>query len=406
MTALSPAHPAPTVTGAQVRRGTPEYRRIGAALFLTGFSAFSLIYCAQPLLTAFTREFHVTPAQSALSLSLTTGCLAVSILIMSAVADSFSRRRVMLTSLLAAALLNGLAALAPTWNLLLLCRALEGLALGGVPAVAMAYLAEEIHPRDLGAAMGQYVGGTAFGGMMGRVCIGLLAGVTSWHAALLVMAGAGLLSAAGFALLLPPSRGFQPRPAAPAREHLRRWAAHLRTPGLGALFTLGFLNLGVMVAAFNYLGFRLHAPPYALSAAAISLIFLTYLLGSAASGWGGRTADRRGRRPLLTTGLTVSSAGLALTLLRPLPVIILGVTLITVGFFVTHSVASSSVGQLARRDKGHASALYLLAYYAGSSVVGVLGGAAWAAGGWLLLVALCAALLGLGLTITRQIPRG
>ena len=235
-----------------------------------------------------------------------------------------------------------------------------------------------------------------------QLSIGLLAGVTSWHAALLVMAGAGLLSAAGFALLLPPSRGFQPRPAAPARKHLRRWAAHLRTPGLGALFTLGFLNLGVMVAAFNYLGFRLHAPPYSLSAAAISLIFLTYLLGSAASGWGGRLADRQGRLPLLRAGLLLSGAGLALTLLTPLPVIILGVTLITVGFFVTHSVASSSVGHLARRDKGHASALYLLAYYAGSSVIG---GLAWAAGGWPLLVALCAALLLFGLVLIRRVPR-
>ena len=116
-------------------------------------------------------------------------------------------------------------------------------------------------------------------------------------------------------------------------------------------------------------------------------------------------ADRQGRLSLLRAGLLLSGVGLALTLLSPLPVIILGVTLITVGFFITHSVASSSVGHLARRDKGHASALYLLAYYAGSSVIGVLGGLAWAAGGWPLLVALCAALLGLGLTLTRQIPR-
>ncbi|GGR12415.1 MFS transporter [Deinococcus ruber] len=394
----------------RVTRHTDEYRRISVALFLAGFSAFSLVYCVQPLLGQFTREFHVSAAQSALSMSVSTAALALSIFLMSAVSEAFSRKRVMLVSLFGAALLNLLAAVAPGWPLLLLCRAAEGLVLGGVPAVAMAYLAEEIDPKDLGAAMGLYVGGTAFGGMTGRVCIGLLSEFTSWRVAMAVMAGLGLLAAWGFGQLLPAPRHSMQRRASGLSEHLSAWRTHLRTPGLSILFALGFLNLGVLVAVFNYLGFRLSAAPYHLSMAAISMIFVVYLLGSLASFVAGKFADLFGRVPVLLSGLGVSLGGVTFTLGQPLAVILVGMMLVTVGFFVTHSVASSSVGHLARRAKGHASALYLLAYYAGSSVVGLAGGWVWGAGNWTLLIGFCAGVLLLGVLLVLRlravVPRG
>ncbi|ULH15085.1 MFS transporter [Deinococcus sp. KNUC1210] len=359
----------------------------------------------QPLLGQFTREFHVSAAQSALSMSVGTAALALSIFLMSAVSEAFSRKHVMLVSLFGAALLNLLVAFAPSWPLLLLCRAAEGLVLGGVPAVAMAYLAEEIDPNDLGAAMGLYVGGTAFGGMTGRVCIGLFSEFTSWRVAMAVMAGLGLLAAWGFGHLLPASRQVAGRRVLRMGDQLSEWYAHLRTPGLPILFALGFLNLGVLVAVFNYLGFRLSGAPYHLSMAAISIIFLVYLLGSVASSVAGKLADRFGRVPVLLTGLGFSLVGVTCTLGRPLPVILFGMTLVTVGFFVTHSVASSSVGHLARRAKGHASALYLLAYYAGSSVVGLAGGWVWGAGNWTLLIGFCAGLLLMGVLLVVRLQK-
>jgi YNFM family putative membrane transporter len=63
----------------------------------------------------------------------------------------------MFASICGAALLNLVSSVAPTWEVLLVVRSLEGLVLGGVPAVAMAYLSEEIPPDRLGRAMGLYV---------------------------------------------------------------------------------------------------------------------------------------------------------------------------------------------------------------------------------------------------------
>ena len=150
-------------------RGSPAYKRANIALFLSGFATFSLLYCVQPLMPIFSEDFGVTPAASSLSLSLSTGFLAFAIFCAAAVSERFGRRSLMFASLLGAAICTLACAVAPNWQSLLIVRALEGFLLGGVPAVAMAYLAEEVEPRGLGAAMGLYIAGNAFGGMAGRV---------------------------------------------------------------------------------------------------------------------------------------------------------------------------------------------------------------------------------------------
>jgi hypothetical protein len=60
-----------------------------------------------------------------------------------------------------------------------------------------------------------------------------------------------------------------------------------------------------------------------------------------------------------------------------LPVVAIGILLVTIGFFGAHAVASGWVGRLAGDAKGHASSLYLLSYYMGSSFVGSAGGWFW-----------------------------
>lgn len=366
-----------------IARGTALYRRASFALFLAGFSTFSLLYCVQPLLPAFSRSFGVDPATSALSLSLTTGALALAIFAAGAISEGMDRRRLMFASMAFGALLNIAAAIAPGWHLLLAARLMEGLVLGGVPAVAMAYLAEEMDPRDLGRAMGLYVAGTAFGGMMGRVGMGLLADLTSWRAAMAALGALGLAAAAGFALLLPPPQGFVARRRAGGlRHHLAAWSALLKQSGTRRLFAVGFILMSMFVSIFNYAGFRLSDAPYDFSQSQISLIFLAYIFGMFASSIGGGLADRFGRRVPLASGLVVMAVGVLVTLSAKLPLIVTGISLVTIGFFVAHSVASGWVGRLAGSAKGHAASLYLLFYYMGSSITGSVAGWFWQHGGW------------------------
>jgi MFS transporter, YNFM family, putative membrane transport protein len=378
---------------AWTERGSRGYRRISVALFLAGFATFSLLYCVQPLLPAFARDFGVGAAESSLALSLSTGFLAIAILCAGALSEVVGRRGLMFASLIGAAILNMADGVATNWQALLIARALEGLVLGGVPAVAMAYLAEEIHPRGLGLSMGLYVGGAAFGGMFGRVIVGALTGFTSWRVAL---GGVGLLdlaAAIGFFGLLPVPRNFVRQPRLSLRYHLAAWHAHLRPGPLPLLFLMGGLLMGAFVSVYNYAAFRLTGAPYELSDTEISLIFLVYLFGMASSGVAGELSDRHGRGPVLTAGIAIAGIGVGLTMLHPVAAIIGGIAVLTIGFFIGHSTASSWVANSAAGTKGHASSLYLLAYYLGSSVIGSISGWFWSAGQWPAVAAFVIALL-------------
>ena len=375
--------------------GSPAYRHVSSALFLAGFATFSLLYSVQPLLPAFAQEFGVGPAESSLALSLSTGLLAVAILCAGAVSDMVGRRGLMFASLVAASLLNITDAIAPNWHVLLIARALEGIALGGIPAVAMAYLAEEIHPSGLGLSMGLYVAGNAFGGMFGRVVIGALTQFTSWRIALGGIGLLDLLAAGGFFLLLPAPRNFVRQPRLKLRHHLAAWHRHLRPGPLPLLFLIGFLMMGAFITVYNYATFRLRGAPYQLSDAEISLIFLVYLFGVASSGMAGTLSDRHGRGPILVAGIAIAGMGVGLTLMHPVAAIICGIAMVTIGFFIGHSTASSWVANAAVGTKGHASSLYLLGYYAGSSIIGSIGGWFWTAGQWPAVAAFVSALLAL-----------
>lgn len=391
--ATSKASQASAATPVWTEPGTPAYRRIVFALFLAGFVTFTLLYCVQPLLPMLAKEFHVSPAQSSLALSLSTGCLALAILGAGAISESMNRRWLMFGSMGLASVLSLAAAILPGWHTLLILRTLVGLSLGGIPAVALAYLAEEIHPRGQGSAIGLYVGGTAIGGMAGRIGTSFIADYFSWRTALISLSVINLLAAIGFVLLLPASRNFVRRKGFEMAHHLGVWRAHLTHAGLPCLFMMGCLTMGVFVTIFNYVAFRLMTPQFGLTPSQIGLIFTAYLFGSAASSLAGNLVDRFGQAPVLVGGTATIALGVALTLLNSLTGVIFGIVILTGGFFGTHAVASSWVGRMAERNKGHATSLYLLAYYLGSSIVGSSGGWFWQHGGWPAVVELALALL-------------
>jgi YNFM family putative membrane transporter len=383
-----------------LERGTRAYWRASLALLFAGYATFSLLYCVQPLLPAFTSAFGVSPAQSSLSLSVTTAMLALAVFVAGFVSEGWSRHRLMTLSLTLSALLTLGVSVAPQWHQLLILRALEGLALGGVPAVAMAYLAEEVHPDGLGLAMGLYVGGTAIGGMAGRVITGVVADLFSWRVAIGTIGVLGILSMLAFRALLPPSRHFVPRRGLGFTHHRSALARHFTRPSLPALFLIAFVLMGSFVTLYNYIGYRLLAPPYRLSQTAIGGIFVVYLTGVVASPWSGRMADTFGRGRVLTVGIVIMLIGLGLTMLQSVLTIAAGIACVTFGFFAGHAVASGWVGRLAKEAKGQAAALYLLAYYLGSSIVGSYGGRFWTAHGWNGVAGLVGTLLAIGVAVS------
>jgi YNFM family putative membrane transporter len=366
---------------ARIARGDADFGRVVAALFFGGFSTFALLYSVQPLMPIFTRVFQVSPAVSSLSLSATTGVLAVSMIAAGSLSEVVGRKPIMVASLAAAAAATMLAALARDWTQLIALRALTGLALSGLPAVAMAYLSDEMDGRAIGLAMGLYIAGSSLGGLAGRLAAAILADLWDWRSGFAAMGAIGLASAGLLCFVLPDSRRFVARRPDP-RALVSSLAGQFADPGLRLLFLLAFVLMGGFVCVYNYIGFRLLAAPFFLSQTTIGFIFVLYLTGTASSALMGDLAGRFGRRRVLWIGVAMILAGVAATLPDNLPAIILGVALITAGFFGAHSIASSWVGLRAQTARAQASALYLFFYYLGSSVAGSAGGLFWARGGW------------------------
>ncbi|MGR3909726.1 MFS transporter [Burkholderia sp. SR8] len=389
-----------------LERGSRSYWRASVALLFAGYATFSLLYYVQPLLPEFSRTFGASPAQSSLALSFSTAALAVAVFVAGFVSEGVSRHRLMTVSLLLSSLLTLVAAFAPHWHQMLVLRALTGLALGGVPAVGMAYLAEEVHPDGLGLAMGLYVGGNAIGGMAGRVIAGVLADLFTWRIAIGAIGVLGLAATLAFRALLPPSRHFTPRRGLGFAQHRAALVRHLAgRRELPVLFAMAFILMGGFVTLYNYVGYRLLAPPYAMNQATIGAIFVVYLVGVVASPFSGRMADSLGRGRVLIASVIIMLTGVALTLLQPVAAIAFGIACVTFGFFAGHSTSSGWVGRLATQGKGQAAALYLLSYYLGSSIVGSLGGRFWSARGWPGVAALVAALLAVGLAAAAWLRR-
>jgi len=368
----------------------PDLRH--AAIALAGVSTFLNLYAPQAVLPLLAQEFAVGPAQVGLTVTATTLAIALVAPFMGAVADVLGRKRIIAAAMLALTVPTVGVALAPTLEIMIAWRFVQGILLPPVFAVAITYIGEEWPPAESTGVTGIYFSAASFGGFLGRFLTGVMADWVGWRGAFLADAALTLACAIGVVFLLPRERRFvrASNLAAAIGQVLR----HLRNRQLLATYLVGFGVLFNFIAVFTYVNFLLAAPPFNLSAALLGSIFVVYLAASFVTPLTGRAVQRFGRRRFVLTVLAVWGCGLALTLVPSLPMIIGGLAVISATGFLCQSSATSYVATTARDGASTAVGLYVTFFYVGGSVGGALGGAAWSYGGWPAVVAMAAAMLG------------
>ena len=381
-----------------IQKGTKDFTKANLALFAAGLCTFANLYITQPLLPVFSDEFGISPVAASLSLSVATVILAFSLILFGSLSEAWGRKNIMTFSIIASAVLTLVLACSPSFESLLILRAVQGFVLAGVPAIAMAYLGEEMEPASLGTAMGLYISGNSVGGLVGRIFMGTMTDLFTWRIGIILLGILSILISLYFIWALPPSKNFKARPlnfSALTKSLLR----HCKDPGLISLFGIAFVLMGSFVTLFNYISYKLLDEPYSLSASIVGWIFTVYLVGTFSSAWFGSLSDRFGRQRVLFAGILIMFSGALLTIPVNLAIKIIGITIFTFGFFGAHSIASGGVSFRAKKDKAQASSLYLFAYYFGSSVGGTSGGVFWHYYGWNGIIAFISIMLVIALAL-------
>ncbi|STC69051.1 MFS transporter [Corynebacterium pilosum] len=374
-----------------MRKGTTAYRRATLAMLTVGLAIFNTLYATQALLPTLVDDMGITPTEAAWTISAATGALAICVVPASILSERFGRGRVLIISALAATALGLVLPLAQDASQLIALRALQGALVAGTPAVAMAWLSEEIHADDLPGAMGLYIAGNTVGGLTGRLIPAGLLEFTTWRWALMGTGIVALVFAIIMALLLPRQRNFTPKSISLLGE-LRAMVGHLRNPLLVTLFLTAFLGMGTFVSLYNFFGFRM-VDHFGLAPSLVGLVFVMYLSGTVSSAQAGNLINRYGRSAVILASAALMLCGALACISNSLWVAIAGLFVFTASFFAMHSTASGWVGATATTNRAEASSMYTFSYYAGSSLVGAATGWVFERASWPEFVGTLAAIL-------------
>ncbi len=370
---------------------------------LCGVCAFLELYCTQPLLPLLAHIFHASKTGVGMTVSAATLGVAISAPVFGAVTERLARKRVIVISLLGVSIPTLLAATSTSLAQLIFWRFLQGIMVPGIIAVVVTYIGEEWPPERVALIMSFYVSGTALGGFMGRISAGILADSYSWRVSFIALGAASLVGAAAVAAWLP--HGHRRAPQAPAfhpqrRSFVRGVKEMFRSRRLVATFAVGFNVLFSLVGVFTWITFYLSAAPFFLSITALSSLFFVYLIGLIVTPGAGYLITRVGLRAGIGGAICCSIAGVLLTLVHSLPVVVLGLAMLSSGVFVAQTASQSHLRVAAPSGaRVTAAGIYITCYYLGGTAAGVLPGAFWAFGKWPACVAFIVAMQLLALTI-------
>ncbi len=356
----------------------PPGRAAMAPFLVAAAAMFAVMYSTQAILPDLGREFGVSPSQAGLSISVVIGALAVGAWFWGPLSDRIGRRASLVLASGAIVVPTLLVALAPSFEVLLALRALQGLCMPGLVTVGVPYVTEAYTPSLGPRAMGYYIAALVAGGLVGRVGVALLTAATDWRLAL------GLLTLLPLASTLLMRRRLPDEPSAGRRTtplSIRGAARVLHNPVLIAATLAGSALFFAFMGAFSYIDFRLERPPFSLDPSITGLVFLVWVMGVAGPA-AGRLAGRRGWRSVALGGLALAATGVGLSLVDVLPLVLIGLALITLGNFSGVTAAQLGVAAATEQDRGLASALYFSAYYVAGSVGSYLPGLAFERWEW------------------------
>ncbi|WP_159461977.1 MFS transporter [Salirhabdus sp. Marseille-P4669] len=368
-----------------------NFWKLTIGLTLASLLNFANLYVVQPLLPVFAREFSLTPTMSSFAMSLTTLSLVIGLLFFGFLSDHIGRIGIIQWTLCLSVVPLLVIPLVDSYLWILMWRFITGFGIAGLPAVAIAYINEEIARSSRGLIVTIYIASNALGGMLGRFVSGYFADHYSWEVGFYVIGVFGAFICFGCFLLLPKSRFFVQYNRT-LKEDFLGMLVHLKNQKLAFAFLFGMMIQFGFTGIWTYIPFYLEQEPFYLSIHLISLVYFTYLFGVFGSPFAGRLAAKYNILHLMFFGLITMVIGVWITTLQTVAFVVLGLSIVCFGFFIAHSLTSAWIGETATHHKSGASSFYFFSYYIGVTVGGTAVGEIWSTFHWIGVVVVCSIL--------------
>lgn len=352
---------------------------------MIGFFAFLQVYSVQAILPVLMTDLKATEVQAGMAVGATVLAIALISPFMGMLSDAVGRKPFIASSLLMLALPTALIGMASSIHEVIFWRFLQGVSVPGITVVLIAYISEE-YSSKLTTMMSLYVSGTVLGGFSGRFFAGHLEHFIGWRYGYIVMAICTLIGAIWAYKSLPRSQNFI------ISENFRTAFAtlflHTKNPHVICSGFLGACILFSLVGCFTFINLHLSQSPYLLTPANLANIFAIYLIGMVITPLSTRVVIRFGMTSTIRLAILVSITGLLMTLLTPLSIVIVGLTLMSSGVFITQAATISYLTSHVSESRSLASGLYYMGYYGGGFIGAWACALAYAQGKWLWTVGL------------------
>ena len=358
-------------------------------ILLSGsFWALAALYGPQPLLPRFAEEFQISVTDAASLITWSLVAMSMGPLLMGFLLQRFQSNRLITACLLLLSCSELLFWMTEQWDFLLVLRFFQGGLIAAMLAGTMTYLSGIAN--KLNRVMAYYVGSTIVGGLFGRLFAGYLASEFSWEAFFPIMGMCFLIS--GLASLTLP-----PEPVAPQVHNWRRLPGVLKHAFVRNRYVIVFCGFFVLTAALNFLPFRLKQLQPALDDKNISLFYLGFIAGFIVTLLAPQIAERmKGLMRTAMFAMIAVALGIALLAIPSIGMVFVGTTLLTCGFFLTHTSVATSLNKAQEMDRGAINSMYVSIYYIGGTAGSYVPGLVYMRSGWLFFCGLILAVCVLG----------
>ncbi|PLX70262.1 MAG: MFS transporter [Denitrovibrio sp.] len=329
---------------------------------------FSALYAPQPVQPIIMEYFGVSQSRSALLTTATMFPLSIAPIIYGYMLEAVSAKKMLIVSLFILSICQFIFFMSQSFNLLILLRVIEGLAIPAVLTGLMTYISTMTSKSNVQKTMAVYISSTILGGFSGRFFSGLISYYTNWRVMFLLL-GITLLISTVLISRLGDNK------TEVTKMNLKATFDVLSIRQFTVIYIMIFTMFFMFAAVLNFIPFRLREINPASSAMLIGVMYSGYIMGIVTS-LGSMKLIKifKGEQNTIFAGLTLFLLSLFLFISTDIYLMFIGMFIFCAGMFMSHTVASGYLNKLAEKNKGVTNGLYVAFYYSGGTLGSILPG--------------------------------